>query len=303
MQRPPGAPMPFARYRSRKPQKPQAKGRSAAAGRPLAKAAKELGSASWLALAALVLFWPRRTAEETPLDARRIARLQPGHGRMARAPSQIPPRGWRDILWRTWREFNKDNIPSVAGSVTFFALLALFPGLAAFVTLYGLFADFHDAVKHIEVLAVIAPRDAVVFIGAQMIRISEQRNSTLSIAFVVSLVLSLWSANGGMKAFINGLNVAYREEEKRDFLKLNLESLAFTLSGLVFLLVAVLAVVILPVLMPGVDHVGPVLSVLLWPSLVAVMILALAVLIAWVTVFWQSFAVARAKPAGALRYE
>ena len=276
MHRPPGAPLPFARHKSKKPQKPRAKGRGAHAAGPLAKAAKELGSASWLAVAALVLFWPRRTAEETPLDARRIARLQPGHGRMARAPSQIPARGWRDILWRTWREFNKDNIPSVAGSVTFFALLALFPGLAAFVALYGMFADFHDAVKHIEALAVIAPRDAVVFIGAQMIRISEQRNSTLSIAFVVSVVLSLWSANGGMKAFLNGLNVAYGEEEKRSFLKLTLESLAFTLSGLVFLLIAVLAIVIMPVLMPGLANVGPALSMLLWPAMVALMILALA---------------------------
>ena len=271
MHRPPGAPMQFARHRPKSP--PPA----ASAARPLAKAASELKSASWLALAALVLFWPRKTAEETPLNAQRIARLQPGHGRMARAPSQIPPRGWRDILWRTFREFNKDNVPGVAGSVTFFALLALFPGLAAFVALYGLFADFHDAVKHIEALAVIAPRDAVVFIGAQMIRISEQRSSTLSITFVVSLALSLWSANGGMKAFLNGLNIAYGEEEKRSFLKLTLESLAFTLSGLMFLLIAVSAVVVLPVLMPALDHGGPMLAVLVWPAMVALMILVLAV--------------------------
>ena len=286
MHRPPGAPMLFARHRPRSSTTARADARSRRRGRsapakasdsPLARAAKDLKSASWLALAALILFWPRRTAEEAPLDARHIVRLQPGHGRMARAPSQIPLSGWRDIFWRTVQEFNKDNIPSVAGGVTFFALLALFPGLAAFVALYGLFADFHDAVKHIETLAVVAPRDAVVFVGAQMIRISAQRNSTLSIAFIVSLALSLWSANGGMKAFLNGLNIAYGEVEKRSFLVLTLESLAFTLSGLIFLLIAVAGVMILPVLMPGVDHLGPGLAVLIWPALVALMIVALAV--------------------------
>jgi membrane protein len=243
----------------------------------LSAAARELKSASWLALALLLVFWPSKAKGDRPPSETSIARLQPGRGRLARAPSQIPPRGWHDILWRTFQEFGKDNIPSVGGGVTFFALLALFPGLAAFVALYGLFADFNDAVKQIEAMALIAPRDAVVFIGAQMIRISQERSSTLSLAFVVTLALSLWSANSGMKAFIQGLNIAYGEKEKRGLVKLNLESLAFTVGGVLLLLVAVVGVVGLPVVLPPLKDAGPALSVLRWPVLVLLMVLVLSV--------------------------
>jgi membrane protein len=280
--------MPFARKRPpsrhappQEPRRPRALARPAAASEPspgaLAKASRELRSASWLALAALILFWPRQAGGSPPPSERRIQQLQPGRGRSARAPSQIPLRGWRDILWRTAREFGKDNIPWVSGGVTFFALLALFPGLAAFVALYGLFADFHDAVKHIEALAVIAPHDAVVFIGAQMIRISQQRHSTLSLAFVITLLLSLWSANNGMKAFLNGLNIAYGETEKRSFLQLTVHSLAFTVGGLALLLIAVAAVVVVPVFMPRLKDLNPIVNVLRWPGLGVLMILVLSV--------------------------
>jgi len=241
------------------------------------EARRQLDAAPWLALAAMLLFWPRHHGPEQPLSERTIQRLQPGRGRGAHSPAQIPLRGWHDILWRTWIAFNKDNIASVAGGVTFFSLLALFPGLAAFVALYGLFADFHDAVKHIEALAVIAPHDAVVFIGAQMIRISEARNSTLSVAFVVTLLLSLWSANNGMKAFLNGLNIAYGEVEKRSFLKLTLQSLAFTLGGVLLLLVVAAGVVVVPVIAPRLSELDPVLDVLRWPGLAGLMILVLSV--------------------------
>ena len=239
--------------------------------------AGDLKSASWLVVAMLLLFWPRKAEGDQPTIEGRVLALQPGRGRAARSPGQIPPRGWRDILWRTLKEFNKDNILSVGGGVTFFALLALFPGLAAFVALYGLFADFNDAVEQIEALAAVVPHDAVVFIGAQMIRIAEARGSTLSVTFVFTLALSLWSANGGMKAFLNGLNIAYGETEKRGFLELTLHSLAFTVGGLLLLLLAVAMVVVLPVALPALDDAGPILSVLRWPVLVLLMMGVLAV--------------------------
>ena len=240
-------------------------------------AAGDLKSASWLVIAMLLLFWPRKAEGDRPPTEGLVRALQPGRGRSARSPGQIPPRGWRDILWRTLKEFSTDNIPSVGGGVTFFALLALFPGLAAFVALYGLFADFNDAEKQIEALAAVVPHDAVVFIGAQMIRIAEARGSTLSVAFVFTLVLSLWSANGGMKAFLNGLNIAYGETEKRGFVKLTLHSLAFTVGGLLLLILAVAMVVLLPVALPVLDDAGPILSVLRWPVLVLMMVAVLAV--------------------------
>jgi membrane protein len=232
--------------------------------------------APWLTLGALIL--ASRVRSEAGFAASTLSWLQPGRGRKARSPREIPLRGWRDILWRTWRSFNQDQIPTVAGAVTFFCLLALFPGAAAFVALYGLFADVHDAVQHVEALAMIAPRDAVVFVGAQMIRIAEQRPSTLSLAFVVSLVLSIWSASSGVKALFNGLNVAYGEHEKRSYLEQTLVAVLFIVCGLLFLLLVVGALVVIPLVLPAMKDAGPWLDLLRWPVLLGVTVVLLSVI-------------------------
>ena len=102
--------------------------------------------APWLAIVAMAAFWPRRKPVEaaaaplciTPLD---FDRAEPGRGRDAAAPWLIPPLGWKDIIWRTWREAGRDRLSAVAGGITFYLLLATFPALAAFVSVYGLFLD------------------------------------------------------------------------------------------------------------------------------------------------------------------
>ena len=119
------------------------------------------------------------------------------------------------MLWRAWREFNADRIPRVAGGVSFFALLALFPGMAAFVALYGMFGDVQGAEMQLSALAGLLPADALTFIGKEMVRIAAERHASLSATFVIGVLLSIWSANAGIKALIDGLNIAYEENEKR----------------------------------------------------------------------------------------
>jgi membrane protein len=103
----------------------------------------------------------------------------------------------------------------------------------------------------------------------------------LGLAFATSFVLAVWSANGGMKAIIDALNVVYGENEKRGFLKLNAVSLAFTFGGLVGILIAIGCVVALPIVLSTIG-LGSVSDALLrigrWPALVAMMLLGLAVL-------------------------
>jgi membrane protein len=235
-----------------------------------------LDVAPWLTLGAMIL--TARSRHRQSLAGPALNWLQPGRGRNARSPREIPARGWRDILWRTWQEFNKDQIASVSGGVAFFGLLALFPGFAAFVALYGLFADPQDAIKHVEALAVVAPRDAVVAVGTQMIRISEQRPSSLSVAFAVSLVLSIWSASSGVKSLFNGLNVAYGEHEKRSFVRLSLLSIVFILCGLAFLAVVVATLVVAPLVLPFMREESGWLDVARWPVLLASTVLMLALI-------------------------
>ncbi|HEY8571188.1 YihY/virulence factor BrkB family protein [Phenylobacterium sp.] len=161
-----------------------------------------------------------------------------GRGREATSPRQIPARGWKDILLRTKTEFQEDQIPMIAAGVTFYTLLAFFPALGAFVALYGLFADAAEAQKHLQLLAFMLPPDALKFIGEQMVRLAAGNEGGLSFAFVSGLLLSIWSANGAMKAMMTGLNIAYDETEKRKFVRKTATSLAFTVSFLLFVLVA-----------------------------------------------------------------
>jgi membrane protein len=232
----------------------------------------------WLALGLMLAVWPRRHGDE--LDAPLRARFEPGRGRQATTPGEIPPLGWRDILWRAWKEFNEDQIINVSAGVAFFGVLALFPGMAAFVALYGLFADVGDAQKQLAALAGVLPADSLTLIGTEMTRIAAAKKASLSVTFVFSFLLSIWSANAGIKGLFTGLNVAYEEREKRGFLRLNLISLTFTLAVLVFLVLAMAAMVAAPVAMQllRLDPQSRLLAALRWPVLLLVVMGALSLL-------------------------
>src|SRR6202030_4226368 len=70
-----------------------------------------------------------RAGEESDRTGNRVG-LEAGRGRSADTPSEIPARGWKDILLRVYHGISEDRILLVAAGVTFYALLALFPGIA-----------------------------------------------------------------------------------------------------------------------------------------------------------------------------
>ena len=212
----------------------------------------------------------------------RSRRTADGRGRHARSPLQIPWKGWKDILIRTRKEFVDDNISMIAAGVAFYSLLALFPGLAAFVSLYGLFADVGAVQHHLAVLSVVLPGSALQFIGQQMVRLADAHKGGLSFAFVVGLVTSLWSANGAVKAIMTGLNVAYEEREKRGFIRKTLISFAFTIGLLMFGLGAIAVLGAGPAIEAYVGHhAALVFDLISWPALLVVMGLGLAILYAY----------------------
>jgi membrane protein len=205
--------------------------------------------------------------------------FDPSRGRLADAPQEIPRKGWKDILIRAWKEFQEDQIPLVAAGVTFYVLLALFPALGAFVALYGLFADVAEAQRHLQLLSFVLPADALKFFGEQMMRISETHEGGLSLAFAGGLLLSVWSANGAMKAIITALNIAYEEQEKRKFVRKTATSLAFTLGFLVFSVAAIAAIAAPAAIEPFAGKAAATtFSVVSWPLLVAALGVGLALL-------------------------
>jgi membrane protein len=202
-----------------------------------------------------------------------------GRGRTARTPAEIPARGWKEIALRVYQNFGEHRIMSLAAGMTFYTLLAVFPALAALVAVYGLFFDPHSITAHVDELSGFLPSGAVEVARGQLTRIAAKGTQTLGITFLISLAISLWSANSAMKSLFDTLNVIYREEEKRGFIKLNALTLSFTLAGVVFALLACAGVVALPIAFQtfGMADAGAAaLRFGRWPALVIVLTLALA---------------------------
>jgi membrane protein len=93
------------------------------------------------------------------------------------------------------------------------------------------------------------------------------------------LLISIWSANAGVKAIISGLNIAYEEHEERSFIRLNLVSLGFTFSAILFALIAAAAVAAAPATLTSLGLGGlHGASLLRWPALLIVALGVLAIL-------------------------
>jgi len=225
-------------------------------------------------------FGTRRSTDEPHLWQEARAR-QPGRGRDATSPWQIPWRGWKDVLWRTYQQLNEDRLLAVAAGVVFYGLLALFPAITALVSLYGLFAKGDTINQHLAAIASVAPQEAFSIIEEQIKRIVAKGDAKLSFGFVLGLGLAVWSANAGIKAIIDALNVVYDEKEKRSFIVLNLMSLALTLGALAAVLVAIGSVVVFPLVLARFglgDMSETLIAILRWPALLVVVLLGLAIL-------------------------
>jgi membrane protein len=202
-------------------------------------------------------------------------------GRSADRPSEIPANGWKDILWRTWSEIGEDRVLAVGAGVAFYALLAIFPAVTAFVSLYGLFADPASVNEHLSAVRGVLPAEATTLLAEQMQRLAATSGDTLGLGFLVGLGIALWSANAGMKAMFDALNVAYGETEKRGFFALNALTLFFTLGAILFLIAAAAAVVVVPIVLGFVGLGGmteTLVKIARWPVLLVLVALGIAVL-------------------------
>lgn len=220
-----------------------------------------------------------RAPDATTVNIARARAREPGHGRTATEPTQIPARGWRDIFWRIFWAVPRDRVLSTAGGVAFFALLSTFPGLATVVSVYGLFSDPSVIGKSLSLLAGVLPNGVLDLIADQLQRIATQSTGTLSTASVVSLLVAFWSANSGVSALFDALNVIYKEREKRTLVHLYATTFLFTLSGTIVAVTAMGMVVGLPIVLSQIG-LGPrtdtLLRIVRWPALLVFVSLGLS---------------------------
>jgi membrane protein len=199
----------------------------------------------------------------------------------AERPTQIPARGWKQILKRAWAENNADNMPIIGGGVAFFAFLAIFPALIATISIYGLVATPETVAQQVEDLSAQLPEEAASLIGEQLTTITQNSGGALSLSLAISVLAALWSASGGTGNLITAVNLAYDEVETRGFVKRKALALGLTLGAIVFVLVTFALVAVVPVVidMLPLGVVGTVLAqVIRWVLLLGVFAGSLAVL-------------------------
>lgn len=207
---------------------------------------------------------------------------QTDRGREAKDPRQIPAVGWKDVLWRTYKEINDKNLFLVAGGVTYYVLLALFPALLAMVFIYGLVFDRSQVEKQVGAMSGLLPGSAQQLIASELHQIVSSSGRALSIGVVVSVLFALWSASRGMSGMMSGLDIAYGETDTRSFIRFNLIALGLTLGLIVGGVVVIALVAVLPAVTAAIQGGGGVLKwvalIVEWPILFALVIFLLALL-------------------------
>jgi membrane protein len=204
-----------------------------------------------------------------------------------RKPDELPEirkRSWIYVLKKTAREFGTDQATDLAAALTYYAVLAIFPALLAFVSIIGLFGDPQETTESLlDLLGGLVPPDVL---GAIREPISSLASSPAAgFAFVTGVVGALWSASGYVGAFARAMNRIYSIQEGRPFWKLRPTTLAVTVLAVV---VAVVAALMLTLSGPIAEEVGQSLglgetglivwNIVRWPILLFLVVLVVAVL-------------------------
>ena len=220
----------------------------------------------------------------------------PGHTTIGNVPSLPPdtgdaplPAGFPAALWkyasmRALREFSRDGGTDLAAGLTYFAVLSLFPGLLAMVSLLGIIGRAEETTEFLlKAVGTVADPGVVDTLAGPISQLSAATGAGFT--FAVGLLGALWTASGYVGAFGRALNRVYQVPEGRPVWKLRPAMLLLTL---VIVLLAVLAVAILVLSGPVARGLGNAVglgpealmawNVAKWPLLVLVAVLMVAVL-------------------------
>ena len=198
----------------------------------------------------------------------------------ASTQGEVKPAALFQIAKNVVLRIGKDNLTLVAAGVAFYAMLAIFPAIAAFVSIYGLFADPHAVEQQVSGLTSLLPADSLKILTDALKSYSDKSSSQLNFALVVSVVLALWSAKAGVISLMSGLNIANEQEEKRGYIMQQVIALALTLGAIVLAAVSLAMVAILPVILnflPIGEGTKTLLELGRWPVLFVVVVLGFAV--------------------------
>ena len=180
-------------------------------------------------------------------------------GRDADTPLDMPALGWKQVALRTWKQSSEDNVALVAAGVAFYSFLALVPLLGAVILTYGIIADPHTVLGNVRSLTSVMPEDAAKVVGQQLMDVVQTSGSKKGLGLLLAIGVTVFGARNAAGSLITALNIAYEEEEKRGFIRVNLLALGMTAGAVVLAVLALSATTALSFL----THLFPSLSGLL----------------------------------------
>jgi len=154
--------------------------------------------------------------------------------------------GWWTILTKFWAELDRDHVSIMAAGVAFYALLSIFPGMSALISLYGLVADPVAIEKLLSSLAGVLPQEALKLLSDQLHALVAAPRDKLGLGLLVSLLIALWSATSGTGALMQALTVAYEEREERGIVTYYGLAIALTIGVGVFSLLSLFLIAVVP---------------------------------------------------------
>jgi len=152
----------------------------------------------------------------------------------------------RSYFQRLGAEIREDNVTLIAGSMSYYGMLALFPAMIAAVSIYGLAFEPDDLTEQLEQIAEVLPGAAAEIITTQLIELADASTTGLRFGAIVAILISLYTASAGVRALIKGLNVAYDVTEDRSFATVRALAYGITMGGIVAVVAAMAIIVFLP---------------------------------------------------------
>ncbi|OII29571.1 ribonuclease BN [Curtobacterium sp. MMLR14_010] len=218
--------------------------------------------------------------------AREQQKPDPDDSRKADSPTDLKKPTLVYTLKKTLREFSSDQCTDLAASLTYYTVLALFPGLLAVVSILGLVSNPKDTVDTLlEIIRNVGSAQVADLIKDPVEGLV--RSPAAPVTFIVGLLGALWSASGYVGAFGRSMNRIYNVREGRPIWKLRPTMLGVTVTTVVLLVVGLLALVSGPLARSFGDLIGLgdaaalVLSIVQWPILLVIAVLVIAVLYYW----------------------
>jgi membrane protein len=178
-------------------------------------------------------------------------------------------------------ELKEDHTTLIAASIAYYAMLALVPALIAAISIYGLALDPEELADQIDAIADVLPGPAVDIIEEQLTQIVSTSRTGLQLGAILSILVTLWTASGGTRAMMSGLNIAYDAAQPRPFLAQRAVAFAITLGLIVFVVAAVAVVTFLPAWLANVglgDAGRNLISWGRWPAVFVAVIVGLGIL-------------------------